>query len=282
MKYLLEMSIKNKVRTSLLLIIGLFFGTNILFAQLDKDGIPLKPEPARLVNVIQPDANPFQQNEIKQLESSLVEYSRSTSTQITLVVVNDLNGFDKASYSTEIGHKWGVGQKGFDNGVVILLKPKETAKDGRGDVFIAVGYGLEGVIPDAIAKRIIEKEMIPHFKNGDYYSGIQQSLGVIKGLALKEFSAKEYAGKGKRTRSNRFGMLPILIFFGAFFFLFNRRRGKYYSPGHNLPFWAALFAANSFGGRSSGGSWDDFSSGGGGFGGFGGGGFGGGGAGGSW
>ncbi|MCB0481182.1 MAG: TPM domain-containing protein [Flavobacteriales bacterium] len=252
-----------------------------LFAELDEKGIPMKPQPARLVNIIQPEANPFSPGQIEQMEADLSAFAQSTSTQITLVIVNDLQGYDKASYATEIGHSWGVGQKGFDNGLVVLLKPKETATDNRGDVFIAVGYGLEGVIPDAISKRIVEVEMIPQFKKGDYYTGIQNSLTVLKGLALKEFTAQQYVQKTKKARKGRFGLLPFIILIGAFFFLLNRRRSNYYSPGHNLPFWAAMLAASSMS-RGSGSSFSDFSSGGGGFGGFGGGGFGGGGAGGSW
>lgn len=245
--------------------------------ETNKKGIPDKPSPARLVNIIPASASPFSKAQIDALENDLVDFANSTSTQIVLVVVDNFQGYDKATFATELGHKWKVGQKGKDNGIVILLKPKEVG-NGKGDVFIATGYGLEGVIPDAVAKKIVELEMIPSFKQKDYYSGVSKAIVVLKGLALKEFTAKQYVKK--RKKKSNYGSL---IFFGLFIVLsliFNRRRSNVYSPGHRIPFWTALFIGNSMGRGSS--SWDDFSSGGGGFGGFGGGGFGGGGAGGSW
>ncbi|MGB0404369.1 MAG: TPM domain-containing protein [Salibacteraceae bacterium] len=245
----------------------------------NKDGLPLKPSPARLVNIIDTDKPVFTQNQVNQLESSLTQFSNSTSTQIVLVVVNSLNGWEKSQMATEIGHSWGVGQKGKDNGIVILLKPK--TRDSRGEVFIAPGYGLEGVIPDAVAKRIVEFEMIPQFKKGDYYTGISNSINVLEGLALKEFSAKEYVQKRGRSKKSGgiWSLLPFILFI-IIFSVLRRKGGKTYGSRSNSGLLTALFLASSMGNRGS--SWNDFNSGGGGFGGFGGGGFGGGGAGGSW
>jgi len=248
--------------------------------ETNKKGIPNKPSPARLVNIIPASAGPFSKAQIDALENDLVDFANSTSTQIVLVVVDNFQGYDKATFATELGHKWKVGQKGKDNGIVILLKPKEVG-NGKGDVFIATGYGLEGVIPDAVAKRIVEFEMIPSFKQKDYYSGIKKGIVVLKGLALEEFTAKQYVNKRQGRKKGK-GYAKFIIF-GIFILLsliFNRRKGNYYSPGHRVPFWTALFLGSSMRGGNN--SWDDFSSGGGGFGGFGGGGFGGGGAGGSW
>ena len=84
-----------------------------------------------------------------------------------VVVVNDLCGMDKAMYATDLGQAWGVGRKGKDNGIVILIKP--TGGKGQRRTFISVGYGLEGVIPDATAKLVVENEMIPNFKNRQFF-----------------------------------------------------------------------------------------------------------------
>lgn len=245
----------------------------------NQDGLPIKPNPERLVNIIDGGQSVFTQNQINQLELSLTQFSNSTGTQIVLVVVNSLNGWEKSQMATEIGHSWGVGQKDKDNGIVILLKPKTG--NSRGEVFIAPGYGLEGVIPDAIAKRIVEYEMIPQFKKGDYFAGISNSINVLEGLALKEFSAKEYVKKrGQSKKSSKIWSLLPFILFMVIFSILRRRGGKTYGSSSSSAFWTALFLSSSMGGRGS--SWNDFNSGGGGFGGFGGGGFGGGGAGGSW
>lgn len=285
MIYPLEMKMRNRFNSLFLSFVVALIGSGLFAAEkLDKEGIPLQPNPPRLVNVIQAEANPFSKSQIDQLEAQLVDYSNRTSTQIALVIVNSFQGYDKASYATDIGHKWGVGQKGFDNGVVVLLKPKETATDKKGDVFIAVGYGLEGIIPDAVAKRIIEVEMIPSFKKGDYYTGISKSIATLQSLALKEFTAKEYVNKHKKAKRKGgfWGILPILIFIFFFSVLRRSARGRRtYGSGGTDTLLTGLFLGSMMN-RSSGSSWSDFSSGGGGFGGFGGGGFGGGGAGGSW
>jgi uncharacterized protein len=248
--------------------------------------VPEKPTPPRLVNDL---AHMLSDSEVNSLEQKLVAFNDSTTTQIVVVTVPSLNGEDKAMVATEIGHRWGVGQKDKDNGIVILIKPKSA--DSKGEAFIATGYGLEGVIPDAIADRIVENEIIPKFKQEDYYGGIDDAVNIIMQLSLGEFSAKEYE---KRTSSKA---LPGGIFFLIIllFFILNlvggARRVNKRSIGQNLPLWILLSMLGSSSGsrtRHSGSNWGSFSSGsgsfggGGGFGGFGGGGFGGGGAGGSW
>lgn len=242
-----------------------------------KDGIPKKPTPERLVNIIGDAPQVLSNNEINALESDLVDFSKSTGVQIVLVVVPSLNGFEKEQMATEIGHQWGVGEKGKDNGIVILLKPKTS--NSKGHVFIATGYGLEGVIPDAIAKRIVEAEMIPSFKKKDYYSGVSNAIKTLKSLALQEFSAKEYLSRTDNS-SGIAGIIPFIIF-ALIFFLLKRRGARRTYSSSSVPFWTAMFLGGSIGNTRTGG-WNDFSSGSGGFGGFGGGGFGGGGAGGSW
>ncbi len=266
----------DKMKKILFLLLFMFpFWT---FAQ----DIPERPDPPRLVNDL---ANVLNENQKNQLEQELESYARQTSTQIVVVTVPDLGGYEASDYSFRLGEKWGVGQKGKDNGVVILFKPKIA--DSRGQVFVAVGYGLEGVIPDAVANRdIVDHEMIPRFKSGDIYGGLYNGVQVIMSLASGEFSAKQYhekvSNKGNGSGFGVFIFLLIVIILSIF-----RGKRRYYSGGSSLPFWL-LMGGMMGSGRSRGGSWGDFSGGGGsfggggGFGGFGGGSFGGGGAGGSW
>ena len=242
--------------------------------------IPPRPEPPRLVNDL---AGVLTADQVQQLERKLVNFNDTTSTQITIVTVKSLNGYDKADFAYRLGEQWGVGQKGKNNGIVVLVKPKYGNE--RGQVYIASGYGLEGVIPDAIGVRIVNNEMIPNFKENNYFGGLDAATTTLMDLASGEFTADQYV---KKTQNKPYAIfIPILILL-VVFFLIPSRRAKSHSVGKSLPFWTAFWLLGSMGGHS--GSWNNFSSGGGsfggggggGFGGFGGGSFGGGGAGGSW
>ena len=237
-----------------------------------------RPTPPRLVNDL---ADLLSEQQEQSLERKLVRFNDTTSNQITVVTVKTLDGYDPNMFAYEIGESWQVGQKEFNNGVVVLVKPKYGNERGR--VAIQSGYGLEPVITDAISKRIIENEMIPEFRNNDYYSGIDKATNILIALAAGEISAEGYGQSTDATPLAVF--LPFLIFI-IIFILIRISNAKSRSLGGDLPFWTALWLGSNMG--SSSGSWSNFSGGsssgfgGGGFGGFGGGSFGGGGASGSW
>jgi uncharacterized protein len=244
--------------------------------------LPDRPVPPRLVNDF---AGMLKQDEINSLEQKLVAFNDSTSTQIAIVIVPTLQGYDKADYAQRLGEKWGIGRKQLNNGVLILVKPKTP--DSNGQIFIAQGYGLEGAIPDITCAQIVDHDVLPAFREGDYYGGLSNATNTLMALARGEFSAEEY---GQRARKNAGQKVPFgLVLFIIFIIIMLISRGAGGSNRRNistggLPFWMLLGMMNS--GRSShSGSWGGFSGGGGGggsFGGFGGGSFGGGGAGGSW
>jgi uncharacterized protein len=258
----------------------LFFSLSIdwIFSQ----NIPERPVPQRLVNDF---AGILKAEEVNSLEQKLVAFSDSTSTQIAIVTVLSLDGYDKADYAQRLGEKWGVGQKGKNNGVLILIKPKTRGSDGQ--VQISTGYGVEGAIPDLLSGEIIDREILPSFRNGEYFEGLNKATNIMMSLARKEFSAAEYGQRAKKGTGKNipFGLVIFIVF--IIIAMISRGSGgsnnRHISTG-GLPFWMLLGMMNS--GRGSGGSWGGFSgggsSGGGGFGGFGGGSFGGGGAGGSW
>lgn len=240
---------------------------------------PEKSNPPRIVN----DYTNFLSNaENQALENKLVNFSYETSTQIAIVIVPSLDGYDPASYAFALGDKWGIGQKGKNNGILILVKPKY--QDSQGEVFIATGYGVEGAVPDAIAKRIVNNEIIPYFKQRMFYEGLNAATNRIIELTRGEYTADEYRQSTKGSAGSAIPGIIIFLIVIIFSFVGRARRARHYSVGHNVPFWIALGMMSS--NRSHGGSFGNFSSGGGsfggGFGGFGGGGFGGGGAGGSW
>lgn len=257
-----------------------FYAVSIAFAVLlfsaitSVAQIPEKPNPPRLVNDL---ANILSSDEAARLESKLVAYNDSTSTQIVVVTLSSLNGYDIDDLAQRIGKGWGVGSKEFNNGVVILVKPKSGNE--RGQAAISTGYGMEEIIPDAIARRIVDNEMIPYFRENNYYGGINTGVDIVFDLATGRFKAADFGKKG----SPLVALVPIIIIV-LLSLLFGRNSGNRHQNfgSSNLPFWILLSMLNSGGGRSSGGGWGGSSGGGGGFGGFGGGSFGGGGASGSW
>ena len=239
-----------------LLIMLLSFGTTL------KAQLPSPPYPPRLVNDY---TGSLSSSQINTLEHKLVAYNDSTSTQILVLLVNDLQGYSIEKYATEIGHSWGVGQKDKGNGVVILVKPNKGGE--KGQVTIRTGYGLEEYVTDATGKNIIEKEMIPAFKTGDYYTGIDNAVNVIMDLCSGKFTQDEYNEDGG------FPLWMIILFIIAIVIVFSKFSGgggqNYSGRGARTIF---IPMGGGFGGGGSSG----------GFGGFGGGGFGGGGASGSW
>ena len=248
----------------------------------NSQALPARPVPQRLVNDF---AGLLGSEEINHLERKLVAFNDSTSTQIAIVIVKDLNGYDKADYAQRLAEKWGVGQKGKNNGILILVKTKTS--DSKGEVFITQGYGLEGVIPDITCSAIIENDILPAFRNSSYFEGLNKATNTLISLARGEFSAADYGQKGKRSQGKGIPVGFIIIVIFIIIAMVSRKSGgsnnKHIGSG-GLPFWLLLGMMNS-GRSSSSGSWGGFSggsSGGGGFGGFGGGSFGGGGAGGSW
>ena len=246
--------------------------------------IPDKPVPPRLVNDF---AGMLSRQEVNALEQKLVSFNDSTSTQIAIVTVPDLHGYDKADFAQRLGEKWGIGQKGRDNGLLILVKPKTNTS--RGEVFIAPGYGVEGAVPDILAAEIVDYEILPAFRSGNYYEGLDRATTTVMSLVRGEFTADQYRNSRKKSSESSGGIFVIIFLAILFISVFSRKKGgpnqKNISTG-GLPFWLLLSMMGS-GNRSHRGSWGGFSGGGfggggGGFGGFGGGGFGGGGAGGSW
>ncbi|MET0636557.1 MAG: TPM domain-containing protein [Chitinophagaceae bacterium] len=236
---------------------------------------PQRPNPPRLVNDF--TGKFLTAEQVHALENKLVAYDDSTSNQIAIVIVDDLKGYSAADYAIGIGRQWGVGNKNFDNGIVILISTGGAA--GNRDAFIAPGYGLEGVIPDLTASAIVDNEMIPAFKSGNYYNGLNATVDALIEAAAGKYKAP--ADYNKRKKRRGFNPVPIIAIIIILISIFSRgggggggmmsRRG--YSG------WGGFGGIGGFGGGFGGGGGGG---GGGGFGGFGGGGFGGGGAGGKW
>lgn len=257
-----------------------------LFAVVSTEGmlaqVPPKPSVPTAVNDY---AGIFRSGQKQELEQRLVDFAARTSNRVVVVTASDLGGMSAMEYAVEIGETWGVGSSKFDNGIVLLIKPKTRT---RGEVFIAVGYGLEPAIPDGVAKRIIDNQLIPHFQENDYYGGVEAALDVLLPLAAGEIT---YAELEEQERlEGIIGIVVFLLFMGLFGVLVvqaAKKQGPTVIAGSgsrnaslgDVIFWTSLMGGGNHRSSYRGGS----GFGGGGFGGgFGGGSFGGGGAGGSW
>ena len=156
---------------------------------------PAKPNPPRLINDLAGMLSPA---EAAELERKVDTFNDSTSIEISVVIITNLGDYDISDYAAQLGQLWGIGKKGKDNGVLILIS-KENRK-----AFIATGYGMEGVLPDSRTQRIIQADLIPQFKRGDYFNGINFTID-----AIIRYSGKEYTADPVQNKS---GIKPAYVF----------------------------------------------------------------------
>lgn len=206
------------------------------------------------------------------LTQKLLRYADSTSTQIVCVIIGTTQGEDISFLGSKWGQKWGVGQEGKDNGILITL-----ARDDR-KIDINTGYGIEYRITDRMAERIINRVMIPEFKKGDYYAGLDKGSDAVFAALNGEFKEeRDFKKSGKGAA----GILPFIIIFIIILIFLGKRGGRGGGGGGLMDIIILSSLGRTGGGFGGGGSFGGGSSGGFG-GGFGGGGFGGGGASGGW
>ncbi len=258
--------------SKLVLLWSLCIGS-FLWAQ---DQIPKRPDPPRLVNTFFSESQQFlspQQEE--QLNNKLVNFAKNTSNQICIVAIDELKGAEPAQYATWIIQQWGLGQKDKRNGVVVLVK-LPSQKDPRRTLFIATGYGLEGAIPDLMTKKIRENEIVPYFKTGDFFQGLDKGTDALMKAAQGEYNVKMKSKPEDSTAGIFFFLFIIIIIVviaRSFFKGGGGSRGggyTYYDGGGFIGGWGGGGGSSSSDSGSSGG-WD-----------FGGGDAGGGGSGGDW
>jgi uncharacterized protein len=250
-------------KTSSLLI--LLFVSLVGSAQIDEKEFPPRPNPPRLVNDL---ADVLSAQQEQELEGRLVAFDDSTSTQIAVVTMKSTGRYAIEDYALYLGRYWQIGQAEMNNGVIIL-----AAIDDR-NVTIQVGYGIEPFITDGLAKRIVELDILPAFRQGDYYAGLSTAATSVMGYVTGEFEAVPDEPKAFNWVEFLI-MFIIIILLLSYFGRKNKGGGVTYS-GRGPTYWGSGGGFGGFGGGGGGGF------GGGGFGGFGGGSFGGGGASGSW
>jgi uncharacterized protein len=258
---------QNMKRTFLLLLLSLT--CSLGYSQT----FPAKPN--HLVNDY---TQTLSAEQVAALEQKLVAFDDSTSIQIAVVFIRSLDGYDINDYGYQLGRAWGIGGKAKNTGILVL------ASIGDRKVTIQTGYGMEGVLPDAITKRIIENEIKPNFKAGDYYSGMNDATD-----AIISYTKGEYKNDKPKKGEKGFPVGLIVIIVIAIIILISKggkggggRNVIGGRGGADLVWWSLLAGLGSGGGGRNDGGFGGGGSGGGGFGGFGGGSFGGGGSSGSW
>ena len=235
--------------------------------------------PAKPNTLVNDYTNTLTAAEVSTLEKKLVAFDDSTSIQISVVFISSLDEYDISDYGYQLGRAWGIGGSEKNTGILVL------SSIGDRKITIQTGYGMEGALPDAITKRIIENEIKPNYKNGNYYQGVEDATN-----AIISYTKGEYKSDGKKKGNGKgsgfpFGLILIIIIVVISVI----GRGGKGGGGRNVIggrgganiFWWSLLSGMASGGRSGGGFGGGGSSGGG-FGGFGGGSFGGGGSSGSW
>lgn len=260
----------------LFLVFIFLLNCNLLVAQFK---IPEKPS---FQTSVYDYANLFNSNEKAQLEEKLIRYSDSTTTQIVVITIESLKGEDVNMLATNWAQTWGIGGTAKDDNGVIILISKNDRK-----IAINPGYGLEDRLTAGIGGEIIRNIIIPEFKAGSFYNGVDKGIDAL----IDVFKGK-YKGSRKQNQQQDFPILPFIIIIVLIFILASRNKGGGGNSGNNGGGGPSLldmiilsnlgrnsggFGGGGFGGSSGGGF------GGGGFGGgFGGGGFSGGGSSGSW
>ncbi len=198
-------------------------------------------------------------NQIAGLERKLADFEKETTNQVVVVLLPSLQGESLEDYSIRLAEQWKIGQKGKNNGVILLI----FKNDRR--IRIEVGYSLEGALPDALAGTIVRNEIAPNFKGGHFFEGIQAGVDAIMAATKGEYRAS----RGKESFTSPIP-IPVILFFifvlGIFFILksLGTRKQHYTGGSRGWRGGGGFFpGGSSWGGNSGGG----FSGGGGDFGG---------------
>jgi uncharacterized protein len=234
-----------------------------------EDALP--PRPTRYVT----DRAGVLRGQAEALNSRLEDLEKETSNQILVWVDRRVpENFTLEEFTVQAARKWGAGQKGRNNGAVLFVFVDDRK------MRIEVGYGLEGVLPDALAHRIQEEEILPRFRSGDYPGGIEAGVAAMIAATKGEYrgTGSTVASRSRRRGSSLPGCVSPLLFLLFFLFIPLMRLSRWRTYG-NRGWWSGGGGWGGFGGGGGGGF-----GGGGGGGGFSGGGgsFGGGGSSGSW
>ncbi len=176
------------------------------FALLAFTLLSAEPTFPELTSRVVDEATLFSAAQKAELESTLENHENNTSNQVVVVTLKSLDGYDIRDYGLELGRAWGIGQKDKNNGVLLIIAPNERK------VSIEVGYGLEGALPDATAKSIIDQEILPYFKEGDYFGGAKFGVDAIISAIKGEYVPYEVESSSKSFKFTDL-IMPLIFLF---------------------------------------------------------------------
>lgn len=270
------MILRHSALAGLLVVLIAWAGAFAVQAQARPEFPPLTGRIVDQARLLNPDSR-------ERIDSMLAALERDTGHQMVVVTVDDLQGLEIEDYGYQLGRAWGIGRATQDDGVLLIVAPKERK------VRLEVGYGLEPVLTDAFSAQVIQQHMLPHFRTRGFRAGIAAGVDAVDRQLRLDPGEAEARALSSEPQRNGVPIGPIVVVVLVFLFIFlaawgaaassggRRRRRRGVAP---ILIWSAAEALSrsSRGGRSGGG-WS-----GGGFGGFSGGGgsFGGGGASGGW
>ncbi|MDE4542307.1 TPM domain-containing protein [Thermoanaerobacterium sp. R66] len=256
----------------------LIFFPILIFGQIFAATIPPKPSQ---YDYVYDYAKLMSQNDIDTIRNIGKEIENLTGAQIIVVTVDDIGDYQISDYALNLFRNWGIGQKDKNNGVLLLVDKKRLLEGLSGKVFISVGYGLEGAIPDSVAGRILDDYVLPKWNDKDYSGGIVEGYKAIATLVAKEYNVdlknvdqSQYTQQNDSSSKKAEGIISVIALIILLIIFSNIRGWWWRGPGGFGPGGFGGFGGFGTGGGGFGGG---FGSGGGGS--FGGGSTGGGGAG---
>ena len=226
----------------------------------------IPPRPANANELVYDYAHVIDSANLAIINDSLQSLYRYNKSQVVVMTVESLDGMEIADFCQQVFHEWGIGDKKTNNGVLILVKPKTETSNGQ--VRIHTGYGVEGVLPDLLCKKIQTDSMIPAFKENNYGLAIRKAVSLItpsiKGEYPQDIKTFLEEKEKERESNSRIAVIVYVILYlilcgGIWYFFFMPTKKDWYSIMAS-PIYAATLTSSRSRGRSSGSSWSSGSS----------------------
>ncbi|MFU0783045.1 uncharacterized protein EDC21_11649 [Thermohydrogenium kirishiense] len=207
----------------------------LIFTEIFAASIPPKP---LQYDYVYDYAKLMNQSDIETIRSIGKEIEDLSGAQIIVVTVDDIGNYQISDYALNLFRSWGIGQKDKNNGVLLLVDKKRLLKGLSGKVFISVGYGLEGAIPDSVAGRVLDDYVLPKWDNKDYSGGIVDGYKAIASLVAKEYNidlknvdTNEYPQPNTDNNDKVKGIISVVIFIILILIFSSFRRNWWWGGG---------------------------------------------------
>jgi uncharacterized protein len=226
----------------------------------------IPPQPKNANELVYDYAHVIDSANLAIINDSLQNLYHYNKSQVVVLTVESLDGMDIADYCQQVFHEWGIGDKKTNNGVLIVVKPKTETSNGQ--VRIHTGYGVEGVLPDLLCKKIQTDSMIPAFQENNYGLAIRKAVSLIAPAIKGEYpqDIKTFLEEKEKERESNariavivYVILYLLLCGCIWYFFFLPTKKDWYSLMAS-PIYAATLTPSHSRGRSSGSGWSSGSS----------------------